>query len=220
MLQLRREEVARLVSRGHLLVLDGPKIYRLNKWSQSHPGGVLAILHFVGRDACDELAAYHEPHIQKTFSNFQVAVASPLDYTEALGWKPLNPPLEAHAGWDNLPLDVWTRVESWKQGLQAIGRAGKQEEVASSSWSTSCLPALDALQLEPPSNASVNLKQQRDMSREYQKMHQEVIDKGLYKPTPLANYRYEMIRYALFFLGAMYLYFTGTNTCESAFVHL
>ncbi|CAF3750786.1 unnamed protein product [Rotaria socialis] len=59
-----REEIAqRIVDYGDILVIHSNKIYRLNSWIKYHPGGEMVILHMVGRDATDEINAYHPDHV-------------------------------------------------------------------------------------------------------------------------------------------------------------
>lgn len=207
MLELSRAEIASLITRGHLLVLHGERVYRLNAWSAKHPGGVFAILHFVGRDASDELEAYHDEAIQATFERFQVARVKSEELVD--GWNPLWPPLEAHVGWENLPFDIWGQTECWHDGLRAIGLSkpiDKEKTVKAQ------LPPVSVEQLEPPPSP-VDQKQQHEMSLAYKELHKQVIDAGLYNATPLANYRYELLRYTFFFVAAMAFYFKGTQSC-------
>lgn len=212
MLQLSRPELATLITRGHLLVLHRRRVYRLNSWSASHPGGVLSILHFVGRDASDELEAYHDDTIQETFKRFQVAEIEEKSWDEVKGWKPLNPPLEAHVGWDNLPLDIWTHTESWQDGLAALGRRASK---CSSSKECVQLPRVKPEQLEPlPS--MLDPAQQYAMSLEWGRLHERVKAQGLYDPTPFSNYRFELLRYTLFLTLALAFYFYGYKTCQPA----
>ncbi|CAF4763466.1 unnamed protein product [Rotaria sp. Silwood1] len=59
-----REQIAqRIIDHGDLLVIYYNKIYRLNSWIKYHPGGEMAILHMIGKDATDEINAYHPDHI-------------------------------------------------------------------------------------------------------------------------------------------------------------
>lgn len=48
-------EVERLVADGQLIVIHDGYALKLDKWIDRHPGGRLAILHMVGRDATDEI---------------------------------------------------------------------------------------------------------------------------------------------------------------------
>lgn len=54
---LTRKQMAFLITQGHLLTIHRQFIYRLNSWLGTHPGGDLPVLHFVGRDATDEIEA-------------------------------------------------------------------------------------------------------------------------------------------------------------------
>ncbi|CAF0831873.1 unnamed protein product [Didymodactylos carnosus] len=54
-----RDEIAKKIANGDLLVIYVSKIYRLNNWIKHHPGGQMPILHMVGKDATDEINAYH-----------------------------------------------------------------------------------------------------------------------------------------------------------------
>lgn len=55
-LLLRRDVEARIAAGEIIVVYEGHAL-RLNKWMDKHPGGRLAILHMVGRDATDEINA-------------------------------------------------------------------------------------------------------------------------------------------------------------------
>lgn len=46
-----------LIADGHSIVIYEDFILRLDTWLDRHPGGQLAILHMVGRDATDEMRA-------------------------------------------------------------------------------------------------------------------------------------------------------------------
>lgn len=44
-----------LIANGQTIVIFEENILRLDSWLGKHPGGRLAILHMVGRDATDEI---------------------------------------------------------------------------------------------------------------------------------------------------------------------
>lgn len=50
-------EVARLIDQGQPIVIHEGYALQLATWIDKHPGGRLAILHMVGRDATDEINA-------------------------------------------------------------------------------------------------------------------------------------------------------------------
>lgn len=44
-----------MIADGHTIVVYDGYVLRLDSWLEQHPGGRLAILHMVGRDATDEI---------------------------------------------------------------------------------------------------------------------------------------------------------------------
>jgi delta8-fatty-acid desaturase len=54
---LSPETVDALIADGDTIVIFEEYVLRLNGWLDKHPGGRLAILHMVGRDATDEISA-------------------------------------------------------------------------------------------------------------------------------------------------------------------
>jgi sphingolipid 8-(E)-desaturase len=46
-----------LIANGHIIVIFEENVLKLDSWIRKHPGGRLAILHMVGRDATDEIKA-------------------------------------------------------------------------------------------------------------------------------------------------------------------
>lgn len=52
------ERIAGLISQGQPIVIHEGYALHLGEWLDKHPGGRLAILHMVGRDATDEINMY------------------------------------------------------------------------------------------------------------------------------------------------------------------
>lgn len=52
------QEIERLVAQGEPVVIHEGYALNISKWIDNHPGGRLAILHMVGRDATDEINMY------------------------------------------------------------------------------------------------------------------------------------------------------------------
>ena len=67
----RSELISRIIS-GQNLVIYHSLVLDLTRWADKHPGGKLAVLHFVGRDASDEMDAYHSLHDLKKVNGFVV----------------------------------------------------------------------------------------------------------------------------------------------------
>jgi hypothetical protein len=55
---LEPEAIEALIDQGHPIVVHEGYALDLEAWINHHPGGKLAILHMVGRDATDEINMY------------------------------------------------------------------------------------------------------------------------------------------------------------------
>ncbi len=53
---LSRRQVEGLIAIGQTIVISENRVLRLDRLLETHPGGKLAIMHMVGRDATDELS--------------------------------------------------------------------------------------------------------------------------------------------------------------------
>lgn len=84
---LPRSHILSLILRGRLFVIYNSLILDLTSWADKHPGGKLAILHFVGRDATDEMEAYHSEGDLRRVGGFAVG------RVEVEPWEPLTPPI-------------------------------------------------------------------------------------------------------------------------------
>jgi hypothetical protein len=54
-------EIEALIAQGQPIVIHEGYALKLDEWINKHPGGKLAILHMVGRDATDEINMYAAP---------------------------------------------------------------------------------------------------------------------------------------------------------------
>ena len=52
---LSPQAIQNLIADGHIIVISDDYVLKLDSWLFKHPGGRLAILHMVGRDATDEI---------------------------------------------------------------------------------------------------------------------------------------------------------------------
>lgn len=57
------QTVAELIAQGEPVVVHEGYALNISKWIDNHPGGRLAILHMVGRDATDEINMYALPRL-------------------------------------------------------------------------------------------------------------------------------------------------------------
>lgn len=61
-----------MIADGDIIVIFQDFVLRLNSWLDRHPGGSLAILHMVGRDATDEITAYHSEKTLRTMKAYRI----------------------------------------------------------------------------------------------------------------------------------------------------
>lgn len=52
---LTRRSIEGLIAAGRTIVISEGRVLQLDSWLDKHPGGRLAVLHMVGRDATDEI---------------------------------------------------------------------------------------------------------------------------------------------------------------------
>ncbi|KAH9822329.1 fatty acid desaturase-domain-containing protein [Melampsora americana] len=86
-----RDQIKARIANGDVLVLHKAYVYKLNSWLKKHPGGELAILHFVGRDATNEIEAYHPDKVIDQMKCFIIGKVSLEDWNDTeggQGWKP------------------------------------------------------------------------------------------------------------------------------------
>ncbi|OAQ73956.1 delta 8-(E)-sphingolipid desaturase [Pochonia chlamydosporia 170] len=69
---LSAEAVDSMIANGDTIVIFEEYVLRLNSWLDRHPGGRLAILHMVGRDATDEITAYHTERTLRTMKAYRI----------------------------------------------------------------------------------------------------------------------------------------------------
>lgn len=189
-----RKEIAERILQGENLVIYRNSLLRIpHSWLQAHPGGSLAILHFVGRDATDEIDAYHAEHtLASKVKNY---IVGRVELSSKGFWEPLIPPVAS--GW----VRETGKNPRW---VKEAERRTQQED--SSLLSSEILlvkakgnpdiesagPTLEAL--EPPTPV-VSLQEQVDHSIAYRELHQRITDAGLYQTRYLGGYGPEIARY-------------------------
>ncbi|WFC99991.1 sphingolipid 8-(E)-desaturase [Malassezia yamatoensis] len=193
---LTRAEIAQRVAQGEVLVLHRRLIYKLDNWMKTHPGGDLAILHFVGRDAKDEIEAYHSQEtITKLMRRFVIAQLASADATDlSLGrvYRPLMPPIQL--GYRNGTLDhPDAQLAAWQASEQA-----KENKARITHF------PLPVSLLEPPPS-KLSLLNEARISQAYEAMHQKIKDAGLYELQP-RHYAREISRYTVLALLSYFFF--------------
>lgn len=202
-----REEVAARILAGENIVILRNKVVRIPpSWLTAHPGGSLAILHFIGRDASDEVEAFHSDETLKRMNAYVVGM---LDINES-GWEPLIPPIttgwvrrlgkDGSPEWYNEASAVRSTEDTELSPSSQILLIKKQEDVHTEG------PTLATLQL-PPTPLSAKLQAQH--SAAYKILHKRVVDAGLYETPFLTGYGPEIVRYALLAVCSALAYSKG-----------
>ncbi|KAJ7092661.1 fatty acid desaturase-domain-containing protein [Mycena epipterygia] len=184
-----REAVAAGILAGDNLVVYNDLLLRIPaKWLDQHPGGALSILHFVGRDAADEIESYHPAHVLDLVRRYKVG-------TVELPWRPLVPPVMS--GW------VRTSSSAWFKEADAVRTGGTQILLVQKRPDGDNAPTRDTL--EPPPT-TLSPEDQARHSAAYKILHNRVRDAGLYDTRYITGYGPEVLRYALLASLSAYAY--------------
>lgn len=202
-MKITREVIAaRILNGEHLFILNGHLIRVPHQWLSAHPGGALSILHFVGRDATDEVEAYHPKHVLDKMRAFS---QGPVELSED-GWVPLLPPI----------------FTGWIQKLSPDGSLRWHNE-ATPDPSQNTPPSQILLVKKPdlpltsgpsladiqPPPTTLSPKTQSQHSAAYKELHKRVVAAGLYQTRYISGYGPEVARYILFALSSYLLYQCG-----------
>ena len=203
-----RDVVANRILAGQTLIIyQGYLLSIPLVWLNTHPGGDLALLHFVGRDATDEIEANHPEDTLKLVTRFSIGR---VELTED-GWEPLVPPIAR--GWVRR-LGQTGKQEWFKEATELDSNDGSElfpsssillvERNSDSEQLTA--PTLSSLQ---PLPSDLSLKVQTRHSRAYRDLHKRIIDAGLYKTRYISGYGPEIARCTI--LGCISAYAYACN---------
>lgn len=218
----KRSEIAERIIAGENLVIYQGQVLRIPvSWLNSHPGGALAILHYVGRDATDEIEAFHAAPALRLV---QIYAAGIVEMSPQEGWSPLLPPIAS--GWMRR-LDAhslqqpWERTadvehssvskESEKNPLQFTSRNYAPSEILLVEKSDKSVPS-NAIQSGPtldtisPPTTSLSLAAQTRHAKAFRELHSRIEAAGLYKTPYLRGYGVEVVRYVALAVGCAAAY--------------
>ena len=109
-----RNKIEALIAEGRSIVIVDGVVLKVDPWLPYHPGGHKAILHMVGRDATDEVHAFHSAESQQMMLRYAIGRFEGR-------WKDFTPPIqygtfrtreEQSAGATKQPLPVHVDLES------------------------------------------------------------------------------------------------------------
>lgn len=190
---MERHTIATRICAGELLFIFHTLVINASAWAAHHPGGVLAILHFVGRDATDEVEAYHS---KEALARIRKYAIGRVEVDDELGWPALTPPIAL--GLIRHPNGVkgdWMREGAVR--LASYRMDSTNAEVV----------RLRPEELEPmPSE--LDLRMERKRSKAYHELKAKLLEAGLFEwPGPLIGYGKDIARYALLGASAFGLFF-------------
>ncbi|KAJ7601218.1 delta 8-sphingoloid desaturase protein [Mycena floridula] len=180
------EVTDRILKGQNIIIYDGQVLVIPTGWLEAHPGGSLAILHFVGKDATDEIDAYHDKQTTDLIRRYSIG-------TLEKAWEPLLPPISV--GWIRKN-NQWYKEAASLQSQSSpeillVGKDTLAPQLSSGPTLASLTPPVS--QLSPEVQAR--------HSAAYKRLHQRVIEAGLYDTPYLTGYGPEVLRYVL--LGSL-----------------
>lgn len=206
-----RDQIATRILSGETLVIYDKKLVKIPQaWLDAHPGGALAILHFVGRDATDEVDAFHSDDALKRLNAYAIGTVEIGDD----GWEPMLPPVAS--GWVRKDLD-------WHNQAATVG-SHENDHFHSTSQvllvkrdenSTQTGPDLDTIK---PLPTTLSLKVQNEHSIAYKELHKRVKDAGLYQCRYISGYGPEIARYLTFVVISVIAYSQGWFLTSALFL--
>ncbi|EIM92093.1 fatty acid/sphingolipid desaturase [Stereum hirsutum FP-91666 SS1] len=215
----REQVAARIIAGDNIFILHDKLIRVPNSWLSAHPGGSLSIHHFTGRDATDEVEAFHSDPTLKRMLGYAIGTVS----LGEEGWVPLLPP--AHAGWIRKIGDDG-QLHWHKESTELYSDEPSEESPSSQilllakADNPSTCPS--ALTLEP-APTTLSLKQQSQHSAAYKQLHKRIADAGLYNCRYITGYGPEIVRYVIMAIGAYVFYqkqwFLTSAFCLGALWH-
>lgn len=122
---LSRSEIEHRISQGDAIVIFENSVLRMNKWIKYHPGGDKAVHHLVGRDATDEMIAYHGDETQATFKKWKVGE---INYK----WLNFLPPIQG-GKFRSLEEQEWEKLNSEKPPREKLTPSSSSEDFKLSS---------------------------------------------------------------------------------------
>jgi len=201
-----RQQIADRILKGENLVIYRDQLIRIPpNWLEEHPGGSIAILHFVGRDASDEIDAFHSDSALRRLLKHSIGDVQ----VGEEGWDPLLPPIAA-----GLVRKFSPAGSKWHREAERM-HSNHESQFTSTSQvllvkrgdlDSSADPSI--VDITPPPT-TLSLKVQTAHSKAYKALHQRITAAGLYQTPYITGYGPEIARYTSLFIIAVTAYHFG-----------
>ncbi|GME70341.1 unnamed protein product [Ambrosiozyma monospora] len=212
---LTPREIEDLIARGNTIVIYKKNVLKLNNWIKKHPGGDKAVHHMIGRDATDEMNAYHCDETVSTFLRFRIGV---IDHD----WVNMLPPIQG----GHYRLLEGESLDS----KNTVKLAGEMPADIKPVIPEGVIPALGMTELYPidrdhpirdpetvianydndlvkqdlASLPSLDYETQRWLSVKYNELHNRIIDAGLYQCPYMEYFKQGCLNLGLFLYFAIF----------------
>ncbi|ODQ81562.1 hypothetical protein BABINDRAFT_159837 [Babjeviella inositovora NRRL Y-12698] len=187
---LSRQKIENMIAQGRAIIIYDSLVLDLTSWLSRHPGGDVAIFHLIGRDATDEMNAYHCDETVLTFSRRKVGR---IDYI----WENMLPPIQG--GVFEQPPDAKMYKPLGKAAVE-VERKFTPEVIVSLDKQQKLFPVVDVSNqtiVDPQvlmnnydntltkhdvvTLPALDYETQKTLSEKYRELHQKVLDAGFYQ---------------------------------------
>ncbi|CAG9984161.1 unnamed protein product [Clonostachys byssicola] len=218
---LTRDEIEALIAEGRHVFILHDQVIKADGWMKYHPGGDLAIRHMVGKDASDEVDAYHSLETRQQMLRYRIGRIEG-------GWINFVPPfqggvfrtrVEIEADSQKIrpavdkPSSVTTSSISDQEETQELRnrsspKISPSEQVEKGAPVAAPLDGMSYLDTITHEYTTLDLEKypspdhltQAKVAAKYRELHNRVYNEGLYECNYWTSYGVECCRYSVFLL--------------------
>ncbi|KAF5693053.1 delta-5 delta-6 fatty acid desaturase [Fusarium globosum] len=206
--------VERMIAAGQTIVVFEDSVLKLDGWMDRHPGGRLAVLHMVGRDATDEMKAggifrldAQEIDISDSSTSSDTDDNDNTSFDDAV----------SSASSELSVVDVKDQGEGLRQ--RAVKTAADDSRKRTATLRVANAGVAREIQNDLETYPSLDTRVQDEIARKYQLLHQRIHDEGLYQ-CPYVEYGKEMMRYTTLFTLFGVLFYNQWYITSAVFLGL